>query len=87
MSDYFAIGFRGDQVTKSNNLCPQLVMVLDNAIMHNRYASRVVWMRILGTWLAVGRPTGMRYTGITDNGIFLHDRFKTDDLANHFSGL
>ena len=64
MGDHLAVGIAFQRTTVSHKFRPQLLVVFDNAVVHQRKMLGRVRMGVLGCRCAVRRPAGVRDTDI-----------------------
>jgi len=50
----------------------QFAEVFDDAVMHNCDAARLMWVRVVDVWHAVGRPTCVADTGFPSQPTIPH---------------
>ena len=82
MSNDFGVGIRDKGVTEAAKLVAHFLVVLDDAVVHHRHATRDVGMGILFGRCAVCRPAGMCNADPAGDVAGLCNTFKLGDAAS-----
>src|SRR3546814_14896954 len=59
MTDHFGIGLAGENPALRDQLIPQRLEILDDAIVDQRHVADDMWMRGVPGWCAMSGPAGM----------------------------